>query len=605
MANIIAKLDRPALIIAHNKTLAAQLAQEFKEFFPNNAVHYFVSYYDYYQPEAYIVKTDTYIEKEATINEEIDRLRHAATESLLSRRDVIIVASVSCIYSLGDVSEYIGQVLEVETKKTYVFEDLIDNLVRLQFRRSTYDFGPGMFQIMGDTIDIFPSSSETIWSLEFFGNELDRISRRNHFTGEVYENAEKIRIFPAKHTIAAAGKIEEILPRIKEELTSRLKVFTDSGDLVKAERLKTKVEYDLEMMAEVGYVNGIENYSMYISGRSPGDTPSTLLDFFPDDFLTFIDESHMTIPQIGGMYAGDHARKVNLIENGFRLPTAFENRPLRFGEFESKTKQVVCVSATPSAYELEHSNTIAEQVIRPTGLLDPKIEIEDMKYVVDSLMKHISEVKKRGERALITTLTKKSSEELAEFLASNGVKVAYLHSEVETLDRLEILKNLRIGKTEVIVGVNLLREGLDLPEVSFIGILDAEKQGFLRSTPSLLQIIGRAARNANGLVVMYAREKIISDSMKKAIDITNGRREIQQAYNEKHGITPTTVYSTIKDMGIPKKRDYSLHEEGENLDKRIARLELEMDVAAANLDFELAAELRDAIIEMKKGKKKR
>ena len=330
-------MDRPALIIAHNKTLAAQLAQEFKEFFPENAVHYFVSYYDYYQPEAYIVKTDTYIEKEATINEEIDRLRHAATESLLTRKDVIIVASVSCIYSLGDVSEYIGQVLELECGKNYVFEDLIDNLVRLQFRRATYDFGPGMFQIMGDTIDIFPSSSETIWSLEFFGNELDKISRRNHFTGEVYENAQKISVFPAKHTIAAAGKIGEILPVIKKELDDRLKFFQESGEIVKAERLKTKVEYDLEMMAEVGYVNGIENYSMYISGRSPGDTPSTLLDFFPDGFLTFIDESHMTIPQIGGMYAGDRARKVNLIENGFRLPTAFENRPLRFEEFEKKT----------------------------------------------------------------------------------------------------------------------------------------------------------------------------------------------------------------------------------------------------------------------------
>lgn len=604
MANIIAKLDRPTLIIAHNKTLAAQLAQEFKEYFPNNAVHYFVSYYDYYQPEAYIVKTDTYIEKEATINEEIDRLRHAATESLLTRRDVIIVASVSCIYSLGDVSEYVGQVLEIERGKTYVFEELIDSLVNLQFRRATYDFGPGMFQIMGDTIDIFPSSSETIWSLEFFWNDLDRISRRNHFTGEVYENADKINIFPAKHTIAAAGKITEILPRIRKELDDRLKFFTESGEIVKAERLKTKVEYDLEMMAEVGYVNGIENYSMYISGRSPGDMPSTLMDFFPDDFLTFVDESHMTLPQIGGMYAGDRARKVNLIENGFRLPTAFENRPLRFEEFEKKTGQVVCVSATPSEYEISRSKTIAEQVIRPTGLLDPQIEIEDMKYVVDSLMKHISEAKKRWERALITTLTKKSSEELAEFLASNGIKVAYLHSEVETLDRLEILKNLRIWKTEVIVGVNLLREGLDLPEVSFIGILDAEKQGFLRSTSSLLQIIGRAARNVNGLVVMYTREKTISDSMARAIKITEDRRKVQHTYNVEHNITPTTIFSSIKDMGIPKKRDYALHEEWENLDSRLKRLELEMDVAAANLDFELAAELRDAIIELKKGKKK-
>ncbi len=604
MANIISQMDRPALIIAHNKTLAAQLAQEFKEYFPDNAVHYFVSYYDYYQPEAYIVKTDTYIEKEATINEEIDRLRHAATESLLTRKDVIIVASVSCIYSLGDVSEYMWQVLEVQTGKTYVFEDLIDNLIRLQFRRATYDFGPGMFQIMGDTIDIFPSSSETIWSLEFFWNDLDRISRRNHFTGEVYENAEKINIFPAKHTIAAAGKIEEILPKIKEELTTRLKYFAETGDLVKAERIKTKVEYDLEMMAEVGYVNGIENYSMYISGRSPGDTPSTLMDFFPEWYLTFIDESHMTIPQIGGMYAGDRARKTNLIENGFRLPTAFENRPLRFEEFEKKTEKIVCVSATPSAYELDHSKTIARQVIRPTGLLDPKIEIEDMKYVVDSLMKHINAAKKRGERALLTTLTKKSSEELAEFLASNGIKVAYLHSEVETLDRLEILRNLRMGKTEVIVWVNLLREWLDLPEVSFIGILDAEKQGFLRSTQALLQIVGRAARNVNGTVVMYSREKIISDAMARTIQITDDRRAIQHTYNIEHDITPQTIYSTIKDMGIPKKRDYTLHEEWGNLETKIRRLELEMDVAATNLDFELAAELRDAIIDLNKGKKK-
>jgi len=601
MANIIANLDRPALIVAHNKTLAAQLAQEFKEFFPENAVHYFVSYYDYYQPEAYVVKTDTYIEKEATINEEIDRLRHAATESLITRKDVIIVASVSCIYGIWEVEDYTSQILTLETNKTYEFEYILDSLVALQFKRAWVDFKPGTFHIMGDTIEIFPSSSESVWTLEFFGNELDRISKRHPITWEVFENRQKIDIFPAKHTVTTWEKITEIVPLIQEELKNRLEVFAANNELVKAERIKTKTEYDIEMMLETWYVNGIENYSMYLSNRKPWDTPSTLLSFFPKDYITFVDESHITLSQIGWMYAWDRSRKQNLIENGFRLPSAFENRPLKFDEFEKLTNQVVYVSATPSDYELTNSQEVVEQIIRPTWLLDPEIEVKEMDYMVDDIMSNIREITAKNERVLITTLTKRSSEQLTEYLASNGIKVSYLHSEVETLDRLEIIKNLRNGKIDVLVWVNLLREWLDLPEVSFIWIIDADKQWFLRSTRSLLQIIGRAARNVNGRVTMYSHWWKISNAMAEVIEITKNRRKLQDDYNKAHNITPTTIFSSIKDFWISSKKEIKL-EKWENLTSKIKRLELEMDIAAVNLEFEKAAELRDYIIALKKGR---
>lgn len=601
MANIIEKIQRPTLVIAHNKTLAAQLAQEFKEFFPENAVHYFVSYYDYYQPEAFIVKTGTYIEKEATINEEIDRLRHAATESLLSRKDVIIVASVSCIYGIGEREEYEAQILKIHKNGKETIDSIITNLVQLQFKRTKTDFKPGNFRIQGDTLDIFPASSELFYSIEFFGDDIERVVQKVPITNEIVTSFDEITVFPAKHFISSSITIEEVIPKIKEELDARLEFFKSQNDFVKIERLKTKVEYDLEMMQEVGYVNGIENYSMYLSKRLPGSSPTTLIDFFPKDFMTFIDESHISIPQIGGMYAGDRARKENLIDNGFRLPSAFENRPLRFEEFEKKIGQTIFVSATPSKYEAAHSQNIVEQIIRPTGLLDPEISIEDMEYVADSLMGHIQATIKRGERFLITTITKKSSEELAEYLASNGVKVRYLHSEIETIERLEILRDLRLGKIDGIVGVNLLREGLDLPEVSFIGILDAEKIGFLRSTSSLLQIIGRAARNVHGYVVMYSHLMRHSTAMDEAIDITYKRRSVQHQYNLDHGITPETIVSRIKDTGLKGKK---LHDDGamrgENIKTRIKRLELEMDVASANLDFELAAEIRDDLLAMRK-----
>lgn len=605
MANIISELQRPALIMAHNKTLAAQLAQEFKEFFPENAVHYFVSYYDYYQPEAFVVKSWAYIEKEATINEEIDRLRHAATESLLTRKDVIIIASVSCIYGIGEVDQYKAQCLRFESGKDYMMENLIRELVMVQFTRSTADWKPGMFLVKGDILEIWPSSSESIVRLEFFGDTLDRITRIEHLTHTLIEELEEITIFPAKHFVTEKGIIESILPKIKHEMEEQVAYFQSVGKLVEAERIKLRVEYDMEMLAEVGYVNGIENYSMYLGNRNPGEAPATLMEFFPEGFLTFIDESHITIPQVGGMYAGDRARKENLVNYGFRLPSAMENRPLRFEEFEQKIGQTIFVSATPSKYEAEHEQVVAEQVIRPTGLLDPVIEIEDMEFMVDSLMKNIHAVIKKWERALITTITKKSSEDLANYLAENGIKVRYLHSEIETIERLEILRDYRLGEIDVIVGVNLLREGLDLPETSFIGILDAEKIGFLRSKTSLLQIIGRAARNSNGRVIMYSHGCKQSVAMVDAIDETNRRRAVQVAYNTKHGITPTTIISSVKDVSIPKKKT-EIFAGGEMTKEKltvyIKRLELEMDVAAANLDFERAAEIRDELLSVRKKK---
>ena len=602
MANIISRSQRPALILAHNKTLAAQLAQEFKEFFPENAVHYFVSYYDYYQPEAFVVKTWAYIEKEATINEEIDRLRHAATESLLTRRDVIIVASVSCIYGIGEADEYEKQCLRFKVGEDYPLEALIASLVNLQFKRSTADFKPWMFHILGDTIEIWPSSSEEFFRLEFFGDTLDRITKTEYLTYVTLGEFEEAVIFPAKHFVTSKSIIDEVLPKIKEEMEAQVAHFQSIGKLVEAERIKMRVEYDMEMLAEVGFVNGIENYSMYLSNRKAGDPPSTLMDFFPKGYLMFVDESHITIPQIGGMYAWDRARKENLVNYGFRLPSALENRPLRFPEFEKKSGQTIYVSATPAAHELALSGeNIAEQVIRPTGLIDPEITIEDMEFMVDSIMRHIQNAKNRNERSIITTLTKRSSEDLAEYLAGNGLKVRYLHSEIETLERLEILRDFRLWNIDVVVGVNLLREWLDLPETSFIAILDAEKVGFLRSKTSLLQIIGRAARNVNGHVVMYSHSKKESQAMKDAMAETNRRREVQIAYNLKHNINPTTILSSIKEISIPsKKKDPFDGGHIANVEAYKKRLELEMDVAAANLDFERAAELRDELMGLRK-----
>lgn len=604
MANIIAELDRPALVLAHNKTLTAQLAQEFREFFPDNAVHYFVSYYDYYQPEAYIQKTDTYIEKESTINAEIDRLRHATTESLLTRRDVIIVASVSCIYGIGDPRDYESQVIRLARGERVRMESLISQLVAVQFERTNTDFAGGNFRILGDTIDIYPASREEYYSIEFFGDEIERISRKEPITNRLIAEEKSIAIFPAKHFVTTEATVADVVPLIRAEMEARVKHFHDSGDLLRAERIKTRVEYDLEMLSEVGYVNGIENYSRFFARRGAGEAPSTLLDFFPRDFLAFIDESHISIPQVGGMYAGDRARKESLIENGFRLPSAFDNRPLKFDEFETRLGQRIYVSATPADYEQERSSVIAQQVIRPTGLLDPEIEIADMEYMVDDLMGRIRRTIAAGERVLVTTLTKKSSEELSEYLASNALKVRYLHSEIETVERLEILRDLREGNIDIIVGVNLLREGLDLPEVSLIAIIDAEKVGFLRSTRSLLQIIGRAARNSAGRVVMYSSrdpetgKPKVSPAMRDAIGETYRRREIQEAYNTEHGITPTTVVSRIKTLELPsKKKDYETPAlKGKSKDALLKRLELEMDVAAANLEFEKAAELRDEIL---------
>lgn len=692
MANVIDEINKPTLIIAHNKTLAAQLAQEFKEFFPDNAVHYFVSYYDYYQPEAYVAKTDTYIEKEATINEEIDRLRHAATQDLLSRKDVIIVASVSCIYGIWDIDLYIEQVFDIEVWKEYKMEELLKRLVAIQYKRASTDFKQWMVLVMWDVLEIFPSSSETVVTVEFWWDEVSQITSRNYLTWEIYEYLQKVTIFPAKHTVTTKERIEEIIPNIKMELEERLKYFKeDLWDLLKYERLKTKVEYDLEMMHEVWYVNGIENYSRYLDGRKDWMAPATLIDYFGEDFLCLVDESHMTFSQIWWMYAWDRARKTNLVENGFRLPSAMDNRPLKFDEFEAKMKNVLAVSATPGSFEIEKScinpekffdfNPITDwiwhstedcrivpQMMRPTWLLDPEIILRPMEFMIDDIMKNISDVVDKNERILITTITKRSSEELTEYLLDNGVKVKYLHSEIETLERLETLKELREWIIDVIVWVNLLREWLDLPEVSKICILDADKQGFLRSVSSLIQIIWRAARNENGKVYMYSEhhknldftdtnhpvtsdipainvEKdedntkkkkslkltfeeeniylwklyrldkwklvnqdwlVISEAMKKAINLTYYRRNLQDKYNQKNGITPKTVFSEIKDMWLKSnktKRDYSLLDK-KDIWKEIARLELEMDIASANMEYEKAAELRDALLEIKKGKKR-
>ncbi len=555
-----------------------------------------MSYYDYYQPEAYIQKTDTYIEKDSAINDEIDRLRHAATEALLTRKDVIIVASVSCIYGIGNKEEYLGGVLHFQTGEKYVMKDLINQLVALQFERGSLEFKQGMFRVLGDTLQIFPASQEQYYSLEFFGTDLEAIRVVQPITSHVLESVPSLEIFPASHTVTSPAHVKAITPAILAELHERIKYFQELGNVVAAERIKTRVEYDLEMMGEVGYVKGIENYSRYLDGRQPGAAPMTLIDYFPEDFLTFIDESHMTLSQVRGMFAGDKSRKDMLIENGFRLPSAYDNRPLYFHEFESKIHQFVCVSATPGVSEIERGGPIVEQNIRPTGLLDPEITVERMDKLVESLLFNIRTAVEHGERALITTVTKKSSEDLAAYLKEQGVKAHYLHSEIDTIERLKILKDLRMGVVDVIVGANLLREGLDLPEVSFIGIVDAHKQVFLRSTQSLIQIVGRAARNSNGHVVFYSHEGIISRSMQETMDITSTRRAVQIAHNKAHNITPTTIISSIKDLGFKDKSQNIEVPKGISQEAYIKRLELEMDMAAAHLDFEKAANLRDTIL---------
>ena len=600
MANVIEQLQKPALIVSQNKTLAAQLCSEFREFFPKSAVHYFVSYYDYYQPEAYMPATDTYIEKDASINEEIAKFRHAATQSLLTRPDVVIVASVSCIYGLGDVAAYEALKFTLKLGENWKRDELLRKFVDLQYTRSQLDFKRGQFNVLGDVVEIYPPDADgEVIRLDFFGDEIERITRADHFTGEIVEEVEEFTFFPAKHDVTTQEKIEGAVAQVKVDLKQRLDELKTLGKNIEAERLKTKTEYDIEMMLEVGYVSGIENYTRYLSGKAPGDPPSTLIDYFPKDYLLFIDESHVTVPQIGGMYEGNRSRKQTLIEHGFRLPSAMDNRPLKFAEFESRMGPTVYISATPADYEFKKSKkNVAEMIVRPTGLLDPGIEVKPSKGQMDVVFQEIDDTVKRGERVLITTLTKKSSEALTEFLTENGIRVRYLHSDVDTMDRIEILRDLRLGKFDVLVGINLLREGLDLPEVSTILILDADKEGFLRSARSLIQTIGRCARNVNGHVIMFADRE--TDSMKAAISETNRRRKIQKAHNKKHKITPQTIKKAIADIADHK------HDTGvkkidpskvptEELDHIIGQLEVEMDMASQNLEFEKATELRDQI----------
>ncbi len=609
MANVIDHLQKPTIVLAHNKTLAAQLYGEFKEFFPENAVNYFVSYYDYYQPEAYIARSDTYIEKDASINEEIDKYRHAATKNLLTRRDVIIVASVSCIYGLGDVEEYGNVAEKLSVGMQYKREKLLRHLADLQYKRNDIAFTRGTFRAHGDVVEIYPTYSDTAIRISFFGDEIETLDEFDTLTGEIIAELKSIEIYPAKHTVTSKEKIIKAVEGIRLELDERTKALTEIGKIVEAQRLKQRTEYDIEMLLETGYCSGIENYTRYLANRSAGEQPATLLDYFPDDYLMFIDESHITVPQIGGMHNGNLARKKSLIDYGFRMPSAYDNRPLRFDEFEKQINQVVYVSATPREYEIKKSqNRVIEQLIRPTGLLDPEVTVKPTKDQIDDLLIEIQKRIKANERVLVTTLTKRMSEDLTEYLQEAGIKVKYLHSDIETLVRLDILRDLRLGEIEVIVGINLLREGLDLPEVSLVAILDADKEGFLRSDMALIQTIGRAARNAHGQVIMYADR--MTDGMKKAISETNRRRTIQAAYNEKHGITPQTIIKEIKDI---RPRDeirqevVALDVPQEEIAKVITQLELAMDLAASKMDFEKAAELRDQIdvLQDKLEKKKR
>ena len=601
MANIIANVNRPTLVLAHNKTLAAQLCSEFKEFFPENAVEYFVSYYDYYQPEAYIPGTDTYIEKDSAINDEIDKLRHSATCALSERRDVIIVASVSCIYSLGDPIDYRNMVISLRQGMVKTREELIHKLVDLQYERNDINFTRNKFRVRGDTVEIYPAYAyESAVRVEFFGDEIDRISEINTVTGNVKQTLSHIAIYPASHYIVPHEKMEKALSSIKDEMEERVKFFTDCGKLIEAQRIRQRTEYDIEMLREIGVCKGIENYSRVLSGRKPGSTPPTLLDYFPDDFLLFVDESHVTLPQVRGMYAGDRGRKETLVEYGFRLPSAYDNRPLNFEEFYSHINQAVFVSATPGEFEKSKASQIVEQVIRPTGLLDPPVTVKPSEGQIDDLVSEINLITEKGERTLVTTLTKKMAEDLTDYLKNLDIKVRYMHSDIDTIERMEIIRDLRLGEFDVLVGINLLREGLDIPEVSLVAILDADKEGFLRSETSLVQTIGRAARNADGKVIMYADS--VTPSMERAIFETERRRSIQQEYNEKHGITPKTIKKDVREIieiGVKENKSDKKLTKAEK-DALIKRLTEEMKQAAKILEFEQAAFLRDRIEKLKK-----
>lgn len=612
MANIVAQVQKPTLVMCHNKTLAAQLAAEFREFFPHNAVEYFVSYYDYYQPEAYIARTDTYIEKESQVNEEIEKLRNSATRSLLTRQDVLIVASVSAIYGLGDPGDYSEMTLSLKTGETFKREKILRRLADLQYERNDINFVRGKFRVRGERIEIIPSYEDKAIRIELLGDVIERIVELDALTGELQGVVEETVIFPAKHYVTPQDKLQGALAEIEADLETEVKNFKDRGKLIEAQRLEQRVRYDLEMIREIGFCNGIENYSRYFDGRLPGSAPSTLLDYFPDDFILFVDESHITIPQIRGMYHGDRARKDVLVEYGFRMQAAKDNRPLQFEEFLRRINQTIFVSATPSDYEIQQSKQVVEQLIRPTGLLDPVVEVKPTEGQIDDLLTEINKTIKKGQRVLVTTLTKRMAEDLAEYLEEAHIKAHYLHSDVETLDRIDVLRDLRLGVYDVVVGINLLREGLDLPEVSLIAILDADKEGFLRGKTALIQTMGRAARHQEGRVIMYADRQ--TDSMKIAIEETQRRRTVQEAYNAKHGITPTTVIKAIKDQ-LPVEKtevlDNDITEDvlqqldvtaipKDELKRVIRRLEEEMKSAAESLDFEYAAQVRDKLTEAKK-----
>ena len=603
IANVIKEVNKPTLVLAHNKTLAGQLYSELKEMFPNNRVEYFVSYYDYYQPEAYVPSTDTYIEKDSSINDEIDELRHAATSNLLSRRDVIVVASVSCIYGIGEVEEYKNKMLTLNVGDQVERNNVLTKLVEMLYERNDLDFKRGTFRVRGDSLEIIPAYENTKgYRIEFFGDEIDRISEIDSLTGAVLNNKKSISLFPASHFVVSDEKLRDAIKRIKSELKERLEELKSDNKLLAAERLEQRTNYDIEMLEETGFCSGIENYSAPMAGRKKGETPTTLMDFFPNDYLLVVDESHVTLPQVRGMYNGDRARKMNLVEYGFRLPSALDNRPLKYDEFEKKINQVVYVSATPGDLELEHTNhKYVEQIIRPTGLLDPTVEVRKTEGQIDDLVGEIKDRIDKNERVLITTLTIRMSEELTNYLKDLDIKVAYLHSEIKTLERLQIIHDLRVGKYDVVVGINLLREGIDIPEVSLIAILDADKEGFLRSNRSLIQTIGRCARNSNGHVIMYGDK--MTDSMKEAIEETKRRRTIQEKYNKEHNITPTTIRKEIRevisniDLDVESKNTKKLTKK--ELAKTMEEIEQEMREAAKNLDFERAMQLRDVLFEMK------
>lgn len=608
MAKVIEKVQKPTLIMAHNKTLAAQLCSEFREFFPNNVVEYFVSYYDYYQPEAYIAATDTYIEKDSSVNEEIDKLRHSATSALFERRDVIIVASVSCIYGLGDPEDYTDLMMSLRVGMQKDRDEVLRKLIDIQYERNEIDFRRGRFRARGDVVEIFPSnSSEMVLRVEFFGDEIERITEVDYLTGEVIGTRNHMAIFPASHYATTKPKMDKAIVTIEKELDERIEQLKMEGKLLEAQRIEQRTRYDLEMMSELGFCQGIENYSRHISGRESGSPPYTLIDYFPDDFLLFIDESHVTVSQVGAMYNGDRSRKESLVNYGFRLPSAFDNRPLKFSEWEQKINQVVYVSATPAAYEREHSTQIVEQIIRPTGLIDPEIIVRPVKGQIDDLIGEINIRTEKNQRVLVTTLTKKMAEDLTEYMKGIDIRVKYLHSDVDTFERMEIIRDLRLGAFDVLIGINLLREGLDLPEVTLVAILDADKEGFLRSETSLIQTIGRAARNSEGKVIMYADS--ITGSMHRAISETNRRRQIQMDYNKRYGIVPTTIKKSVRDLieatkAAEDQGHYVVNDKNdvmsvEQLEELMAKLQKEMKQAARDLQFEKAAALRDKIAELK------